>query len=75
MNYYDYRIYFEDIIGQLDDILSADETAHNELITEFRSMHDDFNTKSDAINTTLTNGITLISSLIVLGAAVKVLFK
>lgn len=75
MNYYDYRIYFEDIIGQLDDILSADETAHNELMTEFRSMHDDFNTKSDAINTTLTNGITLISALIVLGAAVKVLFK
>lgn len=75
MNYYDYRSYLNEIIGLLESIQSADETAHTELITEIRENHDEILTSLDAVNTTLSNGFTLISAVICISVAVKVLFK
>lgn len=70
MNYYDYRTYFNSIENDLDNIYSQ----QGEIITEIRDIHTDTNNKLDKIDQTLTSGITLISALIVVSAAMKVIF-
>lgn len=64
MNYYDYRSYFNELIGNTE-----------ELYTELTQLHEDINTRLDTLNTTLQSGIGLLAALIVLSAAVKVMFK
>lgn len=64
MNYYDYRSYFDDLIDNTDLIY-----------TELQQQHTDVNTRLDTMQTTMENGITLIAALIVLSAAVKVIFR
>lgn len=64
MNYYDYRSYFEDLIDNTDLIY-----------TELQQQHTDVNARLDTMQTTMENGITLIAALIVLSAAVKVIFR
>lgn len=64
MNYYDYRSYFNDLIDNTDLIY-----------TELQQQHTDVNTRLDTMQTTIDNGITLIAALIVLSAAVKVIFR
>lgn len=71
MNYYDYRSYFQYIEKQLDNIYSRQE----DILTELQQTHNDLQTGLEKINDTLTAGITLISALLVLTAAIKVLFK
>lgn len=71
MNYYDYRSYFQYIENQLDNIYSRQE----DILTELQATHIDLQTGLEKINDTLTSGITLISALLVLTAAIKVLFK
>lgn len=71
MNYYDYRSYFQYIEKQLDNIYSRQE----DILTELQQTHNDLQTDLEKINDTLTAGITLISALLVLTAAIKVLFK
>lgn len=70
MNYYDYRSYFNSIENDLDNIYSR----QGEMLTEIRNIHTDTNDKLDKIDQTLTSGITLISALIVVSAAMKVIF-
>lgn len=64
MNYYDYRSYFNELIGNTE-----------ELYTELTQLHEDINIRLDTLNTTLQSGIGLLAALIVLSAAVKVMFK
>lgn len=64
MNYYDYRSYFNDLIENTDLIY-----------TELQQQHTDVNARLDTMQTTMENGITLIAALIVLSAAVKVIFR
>lgn len=64
MNYYDYREYFRDLIDNTDLIY-----------TELQQQHTDVNARLDTMQTTVENGITLIAALIVLSAAIKVIFK
>lgn len=71
MNYYDYRSYFQYIENQLDNIYSRQE----DILTELQETHIDLQIGLEKINDTLTSGITLISALLVLTAAIKVLFK
>lgn len=71
MNYYDYRSYFQYIENQLDNIYSRQE----DILTELQATHIDLQTGLEKINDTLTSGITLISALLVLTAAIKVFFK
>ena len=71
MNYYDYRSYFQYIEHQLDNIYSRQE----DILIELQETHNDLQTGLGTINDTLTAGITLISALLVLTAAIKVLFK
>lgn len=71
MNYYDYRSYFQYIENQLDNIYSRQE----DILTELQETHNDLQIGLEKINDTLTSGITLISALLVLTAAIKVLFK
>lgn len=71
MNYYDYRSYFQYIEKQLDNIYSRQE----DILTELQQTHNDLQIGLETINDTLTAGITLISALLVLTAAIKVLFK
>lgn len=71
MNYYDYRSYFQYIENQLDNIYSRQE----DILIELQETHNDLQTGLETINDTLTAGITLISALLVLTAAIKVLFK
>lgn len=71
MNYYDYRSYFQYIEKQLDNIYSRQE----DILIELQETHNDLQTGLEKINDTLTAGITLISALLVLTAAIKVLFK
>lgn len=70
MNYYDYRSYFNSIENDLDNIYSQ----QGEMLTEIRDIHTDTNNKLDKLDQTLTSGITLISALIVVSAAMKVIF-
>ena len=70
MNYYDYRSYFNSIENDLDNIYNR----QGEILTEIRDIHTDTNNKLDKIDQTLTSGITLISALIVVSAAMKVIF-
>lgn len=64
MNYYDYRSYFNDLIDNTDLIY-----------TELQQQHTDVNARLDTMQTTIENGIGLIGALIVLSAAVKVIFR
>lgn len=64
MNYYDYRSYFNDLIENTDLIY-----------TELQQQHTDVNARLDTMQTTMENGINLIAALIVLSAAVKVIFR
>lgn len=70
MNYYDYRSYFNSIDNTLDNIYSRQDAT----LTELRDTHTDFNEKLDKLDTTITNGVTLIAALIVVSAAMKVIF-
>lgn len=70
MNYYDYRSYFNSIENDLNNIYSR----QGEILTEIMDIHTDTNNKLDKIDQTLTSGITLISALIVVSAAMKVIF-
>lgn len=70
MNYYDYRSYFNSIDNTLDNIYSR----QGETLTELRDTHTDLNEKLDKLDTTITNGVTLIAALIVVSAAMKVIF-
>lgn len=71
MNYYDYRPYFNDI----EDLLSDVYQRQGEELTELQSLHEDINTKLDTINESLLSATTIISALIVLSAAIKVIFR
>lgn len=64
MNYYDYRSYFNDLIDNTDLIY-----------TELQQQHTDVNARLDTMQTTMENGLTLIAALIVLSAAIKVIFR
>lgn len=70
MNYYDYRSYFNSIENDLDNIYSR----QGEMLTEIMDIHTDTNDKLDKLDQTITSGITLISALIVVSAAMKVIF-
>lgn len=70
MNYYDYRSYFQSIDNTLDNIYSR----QGETLTELRDTHTDLNEKLDKLDTTITNGVTLIAALIVVSAAMRVIF-
>lgn len=78
MDYYNYTSYFNEIIGQLDDVLDNQSSGYSqdtELLTEVRALHTDVNTKLDTINQSITSGVSLIAALIVVSTAVKVMFK
>lgn len=68
---YDYRSYFNSI----EDLLSDVYQRQGEQLTELQSIHEDINTKLDTINTTLLSSTTIISALIVLSSAIKVIFR
>lgn len=71
MNYYDYRSYFNQIISDLDTIeLKQDDLST--LLTEIRT---DLNVRLDKINDTLTSTSILISAVVILSAALKVIFR
>ena len=68
---YDYRSYFNSI----EDLLSDVYQRQGEELEELRSLHEDINTKLDTINNTMLSSTTIISALIVLSAAIKVIFR
>lgn len=70
MNYYDYRSYFNAIENDLDNIYSR----QGELLTEVREMRTEMNQGLDTLTTTISQGVTLISALIVISSALKVIF-
>lgn len=70
MNYYDYRSYFQAIENSLDNIYSR----QGELLTEVQEMHTDTKQGIETLTTTISQGVTLISALIVISAALKVIF-
>ena len=70
MNYYDYRSYFQAIEGSLDSIYSRQA----ELLTEVREMRTETKEGFETLNTTISQGVTLISALIVISSALKVIF-
>lgn len=70
MNYYDYRSYFQAIEGSLDSIYSRQA----ELLTEVREMRTENKEGIEKLNTTISQGVTLISALIVISSALKVIF-
>lgn len=70
MNYYDYRSYFQAIEGSLDSIYSR----QTELLTEVREMRTETKEGFETLNTTISQGVTLISALIVISSALKVIF-
>lgn len=70
MNYYDYRSYFNAIENDLDNIYSR----QGELITEVREMRTETKQGLETLTTTISQGFTLISALIVISSALKVIF-
>lgn len=64
MNYYDYRDYFRDLIDNTDLIY-----------TELQLQHTDVNARLDSMNTTMEKGFGLLAALIVLAAALQVIFR
>lgn len=70
MNYYDYRSYFNAIENDLDNIYSR----QGELLTEVREMRTETNQGLETLTTTISQGVTLISALIVISSALKVIF-
>lgn len=68
---YDYRSYFNSI----EDLLSDLYQRQGEELTELQSLHEDINTKLDTINESILSSATIISALIVLSAAIKVIFR
>lgn len=70
MNYYDYRSYFNAIENDLDNIYSR----QGELLTEVRDMRTETKEGFETLNTTISQGVTLISALIVISSALKVIF-
>lgn len=70
MNYYDYRSYFNEIEIDLDNIYSR----QGELLTEVREMRTETKEGFETLNTTISQGVTLISALIVISSALKVIF-
>lgn len=72
MNYsYDYRSYFQEIIGDLDSLLSGQEDLSAE-VEQINALIDD---KLDQIDLTLSEGFVLLSSLLVAVIAMVVFFK
>lgn len=70
MNYYDYRSYFNAIENDLDNIYSR----QGELLTEVREMRTETKQGFETLTTTISQGFTLISALIVISSALKVIF-
>lgn len=70
MNYYDYRSYFNAIENDLDNIYSR----QGELLTEVREMRKETKEGLETLTTTISQGVTLISALIVISSALKVIF-
>ena len=70
MNYYDYRSYFQAIEGSLDSIYNRQD----ELLTEVREIRKETKEGFETLNTTISQGFTLISALIVISSALKVIF-
>lgn len=70
MNYYDYRSYFNAIENDLDNIYSR----QGELLTEVREMRNETKQGLETLTTTISQGVTLISALIVISSALKVIF-
>lgn len=70
MNYYDYRSYFNTIENDLDNIYSR----QGELLTEVREMRNETKQGLETLTTTISQGVTLISALIVISSALKVIF-
>lgn len=70
MNYYDYRSYFNAIENDLDNIYSR----QGELLTEVREMRTETKQGLETLTTTISQGVTLISALIVISSALKVIF-
>lgn len=70
MNYYDYRSYFDAIENDLDNIYSR----QGELLTEVREMRTETKEGFETLNTTISQGVTLISALVVISTALKVIF-
>lgn len=69
MNYYDYRSYFNAIENDLDNIYSR----QGELLTEVREMRTETKQGLETLTTTISQGVTLISALIVISSALKVI--
>lgn len=70
MNYYDYRSYFNAIENDLDNIYSR----QGELLAEVREMRTETKQGFETLTTTISQGVTLISALIVISSALKVIF-
>lgn len=70
MNSYDYRSYFNAIENDLDNIYSR----QGELLTEVREMRTETKQGLETLTTTISQGVTLISALIVISSALKVIF-
>lgn len=70
MNYYDYRSYFNAIENDLDNIYSR----QGELLTEVREMRTETKQGLETLTTTISQGVTLISALLVISSALKVIF-
>lgn len=70
MNYYDYRSYFNAIENDLDNIYSR----QGELLAEVREMRTETKQGLETLTTTISQGVTLISALIVISSALKVIF-
>lgn len=82
MDYYNYSQYFRDIIDHLEEVVTnqGDQYTQNnvhfsEIKTQLTTMQTDVNTRLDTVNTSINNGFNLLGALIVLSAAIKVIFK
>lgn len=71
MNYYDYRSYFQAIEGDLDSIYSR----QGEILTELRELRTETKENFETLTTAISQGFTLVSALIVISSALKVIFK
>ena len=59
---YDYRPYFNDITGKLDDIYSK----QGETYTELQQIHTDINEKLDSMQSTISTYGIMISAILVI---------